>query len=73
MNKNKKCCNICGKEMKESGLDREDFVVLEKKWGYFSEKDGEFHRIVMCEKCYDLWITSFRISPLVEEYTEYLS
>lgn len=73
MEQNKKCCNMCGKEIRESGLTREDSVTIEKRWGYFSEKDGESHRIVLCEACYDLWTNSLKIPPHVEEYTEYLS
>ena len=73
MNQIRKCCNMCGKEIKESGRSREDSVLIQKKWGYFSNKDGEQHRIVLCESCYDLWIKSLKIPPHVEEYTEYLS
>lgn len=64
---------MCGKEIKESGLHREDSVYIEKKWGYFSEKDGEKHVVVLCENCYDMWIKSFKIPPRVEEITEILS
>ena len=66
-------CNICGKEISNSGLSREDSLYIEKEWGYFSEKDGEKHSIRMCEKCYDMWIKTFRIPPHVEEVTEILS
>jgi hypothetical protein len=30
-----------------------DFFLLEKSWGYFSGKDTETHRLVLCEACYD--------------------
>ena len=68
-----KCCNMCGKKIKENGLEREDFLQMEKTWGYFSEKDGEKHTIILCETCYDLWIKSLKIAPDVEEITEFLS
>lgn len=68
-----KCCNMCGKKIRESGLERDDSVVIEKKWGYFSEKDGEKHTIILCENCYDLWIESLKIPPYVEDVTELLS
>lgn len=70
MKQEKHYCNICGKEMTETGLYQEDSIYIEKKWGYFSEKDGEKHSIRMCENCYDLWIKSFKIPPQVEEMTE---
>lgn len=69
----KQQCNICGNEIMESGISREDSLYIEKNWGYFSQKDGEKHCIRMCEKCYDLWIKSFKIPPHVEEITEFLS
>lgn len=68
----KKCCNMCGKEIKEQGLDREDSLWIEKKWGYFSNKDGTTHKICLCEECYDRWIHTFIIPPVTEENTELL-
>ena len=47
--------------------------MIDKNWGYFSDKDGERHRIVLCETCYDMWIKSLKIPPVVEEVTEILS
>ncbi|MBE5956665.1 MAG: hypothetical protein E7253_09455 [Lachnospiraceae bacterium] len=73
MKNQKHLCNICGKEIKETGISREDSLYIEKKWGYFSEKDGERHIIRMCEACYDMWIKSFKIPPQMEEITELLS
>lgn len=74
MNQIEKCCNVCGKKIKEeAGIPREDYVVIEKHWGYFSEKDGEIHQIYLCEACYDQWIRTFERPPLIQETTEYLS
>ena len=73
MNQMEKCCNMCGKTMVETGFDREDSLFIQKKWGYFSNKDGEQHTIQLCETCYDLWIKTFQIPPHVEEITEFLS
>lgn len=38
-------CNACGKEQAVSteGI-QEEFLKIQKTWGYFSEKDGEVHR-----------------------------
>lgn len=68
-----KKCNCCGKEIKEEqGMQKEDVLEIIKDWGYFSEKDTERHHLVICEACYDNWISGFRIPPKVEERTEVL-
>ena len=54
-------CNKCGKEMIEA-----DVLSVEKRWGYFSEKDNEVHRFDLCEQCYDEWIASFQIPVDIE-------
>ena len=66
-------CNCCGKEIRrEQGIQKEDVLEVVKDWGYFSEKDTERHRFLVCEACYDKWISGFRILPKVEERTEVL-
>ena len=68
-----KKCNCCGKEIRrEQGIQKEDVLEVVKDWGYFSEKDTERHRFLVCEACYDKWISGFRIPPKVEERTEVL-
>ena len=68
-----KKCNCCGKEIKiEQGIQKEDVLEVVKDWGYFSEKDTERHKFIICEDCYDKWISGFRIPPMVEERTEVL-
>ena len=54
-------CNKCGKEIKN-----EDYLSVEKRWGYFSKKDNEVHRFELCEACYDEWISTFQIPVSVE-------
>ena len=47
-------CNMCGKELSvRNDILMEDAIIISKKWGYFSKKDGETHRICICEDCYD--------------------
>lgn len=29
------------------------FYLIQKQWGYFSQKDGETHTFCICERCYD--------------------
>lgn len=60
-------CNKCKKEMNvENGIPREDLLSVEKRWGYFSEKDGEVHRFDLCETCYNELIRSFAIPVEIE-------
>lgn len=55
-------CNSCKKEIKvENGISEEDVLSVEKRWGYFSNKDNEVHRFDLCEACYDKLIASFEI------------
>lgn len=68
-----KKCNCCGKVIKEEqGILKEDVLEIVKTWGYFSRKDMQQHRLIICEPCYDNWISGFRILPKVEEKTEVL-
>lgn len=64
-------CNCCGRDIPVyPSPDAGEFVDIVKKWGYFSGKDGEIHRISVCESCYDAWVASFVIPPQVTENTE---
>lgn len=47
-------CNACGKYFEfHNEIPIEDFVIITKAWGYFSKKDGETHKLCLCETCYD--------------------
>ncbi len=68
-----KQCNVCGKVIKtEQGIRKEDVLEITKDWGYFSRKDMERHKFLICEDCYDAWILGFKIPPLREDQTEAL-
>ncbi len=55
-------CNKCGKEIPVvGGVSSEDFLEVEKRWGYFSKKDNQVDRFDLCEDCYDELVESFRI------------
>ena len=55
-------CNKCGKEiLVKNGISEEDVLSIQKRWGYFSNKDNEVHEIDLCEECYDKWIATFAI------------
>lgn len=68
-----KVCNLCGKIIKtEQGIFKEDVLEITKNWGYFSGKDMERHRFLICEACYDEWISGFKVPPVIEDQTEAL-
>ena len=49
-------CNCCGKEIRMEENMRyalEDYIVIEKIWGYFSKKDGTRQKMKICESCFD--------------------
>lgn len=55
-------CNKCGKEiLVKAGMPEEDVLSVQKRWGYFSNKDNEVHEFDLCEECYDEWIKTFQI------------
>lgn len=60
-------CNCCGKEINivhpESG---ENYLSVDKLWGYGCSLDGERHSFDLCEDCYKNIIAKFKISPLRE-------
>jgi ribosomal-protein-alanine N-acetyltransferase len=67
-------CNSCKKEiMPEREIWKEDFISIDKKWGYFSKKDGENHHLDLCEDCYDRWVSSLQVAVTVVDETELLS
>lgn len=60
-------CNKCKREIEVvNGIPREDVFSVEKRWGYFSQKDNEIHRFDLCESCYDEWVKSFGIPVEIE-------
>ena len=64
-------CNKCKKEITiKNGIPEEEMLTVEKRWGYFSHKDGELHRFDICEECYDTWIASFQIPVYGEQELE---
>lgn len=55
-------CNMCGKEIEiRNGIPEEEVLTVEKKWGYFSGKDGEVHQFDLCEACFDKLEGAFQI------------
>ena len=66
-------CNKCGRPICiEEGVEKVDYVKIEKTWGYFSNKDGMCQKVNICEECYDDIVKEFQIPPEEEENTELL-
>ena len=45
----------------ENGVAEADMLSVQKRWGYFSNKDNDVHEFDLCEECYDKWIATFAI------------
>ena len=55
-------CNKCGKEIEViRGVAQEDVLEVNKRWGYFSNKDNQEDVFDLCEDCYDELVASFKI------------
>lgn len=70
-------CNQCGRQIvygnQPNGSEKpEDYLFVEKEWGFFSKKDLEVHTFCLCENCYDKLIKGFMIPVEVRELEEVL-
>lgn len=55
-------CNKCGREIPVvKGVPQEDVLHVEKRWGYFSDKDNQVDSFDLCEHCYDEFVKGFQI------------
>ena len=54
-------CNRCGREIAEA-----DVLSVDKRWGYFSDKDNEVHHFDLCEQCYDAIVSTVQIPIEIE-------
>ncbi len=58
-------CNCCGEEI-ELGFSEQvgNYLSVDKRWGYGSGFDGEYHSFDLCEDCYRKLISKFKIPPV---------
>lgn len=55
-------CNKCGRVIPVTeGVPQEDVLSVDKRWGYFSDKDNRMDHFDLCETCYDELTGSFKI------------
>lgn len=62
-------CNKCGKKLIS---DREEYLTVEKQWGYFSQKDQKTYQFHICETCFSKLVGEFQIPVRIWEQTELL-
>ena len=56
-------CNVCGAKIEPDDLGYyPDFLHIEKKWNYFSAKDGKEQNVDICEECWDKIVKTFAIN-----------
>lgn len=67
-------CSGCGKtiQAEKNGAMREDYLHVEKIWGYFSHQDGRKLSFDLCEDCCGRMLRSFRGPVRAEEAAELL-
>ncbi|MCL2565598.1 MAG: hypothetical protein FWE24_07305 [Defluviitaleaceae bacterium] len=57
-------CNICGEKIHKNEYGYyDDFLSIEKKWGYHSQFDGETHFIDICQLCYKIFLNNMKLKP----------
>lgn len=66
-------CNKCGRELVvENGIIKQDFIAVNKPWGYFSDKDGKTYKFILCEECSDRLTADFAVPVEITDTTELL-
>ncbi|MBQ8638389.1 MAG: hypothetical protein IJ468_04400 [Lachnospiraceae bacterium] len=65
-------CNQCGKRLLTDrfGVVTEDYLHVEKTWGYFSKQDGKKISFDLCEDCAEAMFGTFAVPVYREEVTE---
>ena len=57
-------CNYCGEKIKKNADGYfDDYVEVNKQWGYHSNFDGETHTFHICGECYEKITEKFVIKP----------
>lgn len=54
----------------EKLIESRECLSAVKHWGYDSPYDGEVHAMDICTDCYQKWISTFAISPVLTEAEE---
>lgn len=71
MRDDKRFCHCCGREFAMNGdMFMDEFLHIEKEWGYFSNQDGTNLSADVCEACLMDWIKTFKHKPDITERVE---
>lgn len=62
-------CNMCGRKMAH---DQEEYLFVQKEWGYFSKRDQKGYRFYLCENCFQNLTDRFQVPAEVYEQKELL-
>lgn len=49
-------CDVCGKSTVQDVCDNVkvcEYITMMGHWGYWSNKDREYHECIICEECYN--------------------
>ena len=66
-------CNKCGARIElQNEVAKQDYLLVNKPWGYFSKKDGKTYKFVICEECVDKIIEEFVVPVEVQDTIELL-
>ncbi len=65
-------CNRCKKEIpiSDTGMMLEEYLHVEKIWGYFSKQDGQRIAFDLCEECTGKIISEFDLPVYQEDVSE---
>lgn len=64
-------CNMCASKIElRKDIFTQGAFIVDYQWDYFSNKDGERHKFILCESCYDKIINNFKIPVDIEKTTE---
>jgi hypothetical protein len=54
-------CNCCGTEIRKCGNRYEDYLHIQKSWGYLSDRDGITEEMNICADCLRRWESGFAV------------
>lgn len=57
-------CNLCGNRIQRNQYGYfDDYISIDKTWGFGSEFDNETHHVDLCQKCYKEIFDNFKFIP----------
>lgn len=53
-------CDVCKTEIDPVHLKNDEYLHIEKRWGYHSPWDGEIHEFDICPCCYEKFLKQIK-------------